>query len=35
MTIRILTIPDDQTQWPGWLEQQLVGLDLRELIEEL
>ena len=35
MTIRILTIPDDQTQWPGWLEQQLVGSHLRELIEEL
>jgi len=35
MTVRIITIPDDQTQWPGWLEQQLVGSHLRELIEEL
>jgi len=35
MTVRIMTIPDDQTQWPGWLEQQLVGSHLRELIEEL
>ncbi len=35
MTVRIITIPDDQTQWPGWLEQQLVGSHLRDLIEEL
>jgi hypothetical protein len=35
MTVHIITIPDDQTQWPGWLEQQLVGSHLRELIEEL
>ncbi|MEZ6126958.1 MAG: hypothetical protein R3C49_27895 [Planctomycetaceae bacterium] len=35
MTIHILTIPDDTAHWPGWLEQQLVGLHLSELIDEL
>jgi len=35
MTIRMLTIPDDQMAWPDWLEQQLVGVHLHELIEEL
>lgn len=35
MTIRILTIPDETSQWPDWLEQQLIGLHLRDVIEEL
>ena len=35
MTIRMLTIPDDHIAWPDWLEQQLVGVQLHELIEEL
>ena len=35
MKIVALSIPDDPTQWAGWLEQQLVGLHLYELVEEL
>ena len=35
MKIVALSIPDDPTQWAGWLEQQLVGLHLFELVEEL
>lgn len=35
MTIIITTIPDDPKEWAGWLEQQLVGLRLRDLIDEL
>ncbi len=35
MTILITTIPDDPKAWASWLEQLLVGLRLRDLIEEL
>ena len=35
MTILITTIPDDPKEWAGWLEQHLVGLSLRDLIDEL
>ena len=35
MTILITTIPDDPKKWAGWLEQHLVGLRLRDLIDEL
>lgn len=35
MTIFITTIPDDPKEWAGWLEQHLVGLRLRDLIDEL
>jgi hypothetical protein len=35
MTILITTIPDDPKEWAGWLEQHLVGLRLRDLIDEL
>ena len=35
MTIFITTIPDDPQEWAGWLEQHLVGLRLRDLIDEL
>ena len=35
MTIISLTIPDDAAAWPEWLERQLVGLHLRDLIDEL
>ena len=35
MTIFITTIPDDPKEWAGWLEQHLVGLRLRDLVEEL
>ncbi len=30
-----LTIPDLPENWPAWLEQQLIGLQLAELVEEL
>lgn len=35
MTILITTIPDDPKEWAGWLEHHLVGLRLRDLIDEL
>ncbi|MEO2018062.1 MAG: hypothetical protein ABGZ53_27230 [Fuerstiella sp.] len=35
MTVHVLTIPDDHSQWADWLEQQLVGLHLHELVDEL
>ena len=35
MTIFITTIPDDPKEWAGWLEQHLVGLRLRDVIDEL
>lgn len=35
MTIFITTIPDDPKAWAGWLEQHLVGLRLRDVIDEL
>lgn len=35
MTILITTIPADPNEWAGWLEQHLVGLRLRDLIDEL
>jgi hypothetical protein len=30
-----MTIPDDPTQLPGWLERQLTDLDLAQLVAEL
>ncbi|MBL8819711.1 MAG: hypothetical protein JNL58_27040 [Planctomyces sp.] len=35
MTIFITTIPDDPKEWATWLEQHLVGLRLRDVIDEL
>lgn len=35
MTIFITTIPNDPKEWAGWLEQHLVGLRLRDVIDEL
>jgi hypothetical protein len=35
MTILIITIPDDPNEWAGWLEQHLVGLRLRDVVDEL
>ena len=35
MNYVILDIPDQQSQWPDWLEKQIVGLHLRELVDEL
>ena len=35
MTILITTIPDDPKEWASWLEKQLVGLSLRDVIDEL
>jgi hypothetical protein len=35
MTILITTLPDDPKEWAGWLEQHLVGIRLRDLIDEL
>ncbi len=31
----LLDIPDDPRQWPGWLDEQLVGLYLGDLVEQL
>lgn len=35
MNIIALDLPTDPQAWPGWLEQQLVGLELRDLVEQL
>ena len=35
MTLIVATIPEDGAELPGWLERQLVGLDLRRLVAEL
>lgn len=35
MTLPLLEIPDDPQTWPPWLERQLVGFELAELVEQL
>jgi len=35
MRLIALEIPDDQAKLPGWLEEQLLGLDLAALVAEL
>jgi len=35
MRLIALEIPDDQARLPGWLEEQLLGLDLAALVAEL
>jgi hypothetical protein len=35
MTSRILSMPEDLTQLPGWLEEQIMGTELASLIDEL
>lgn len=35
MTILITTIPDHPKEWARWLEQHLIGLSLRDLMDEL
>jgi len=35
MSLELLEIPDDVLHWPGWLERQLVGLHLRDLVAQL
>ena len=35
MSLELLEIPDDVLHWPGWLERQLVGLHLRDLVTQL
>jgi len=35
MSVRILQIPDDVADWPDWLERELVGIHLYDLVEEL
>ena len=35
MSLVALEIPDDPLDWPSWLERELVGLRLGELIDEL
>lgn len=35
MTLPLLDIPDDPATWPTWLEGQIVGAELGELVDEL
>ncbi|MDA1054524.1 MAG: hypothetical protein O3C40_29165 [Planctomycetota bacterium] len=35
MSSAILSIPNDPAEWPNWLERQLVGPRLRDLVREL
>lgn len=35
MNLVCLDIPDDPADWPNWLERQLVGLDLGDLVVQL
>lgn len=35
MKLVSLTLPDDSADWPAWLEQQLMGVELQTLIREL
>jgi len=35
MTITLTTIPDTTADWPNWLDRQLVGARLGDLVEEL
>lgn len=35
MSILALELPDEISDWPPWLERQLVGVRLRELIQQL
>ena len=35
MSLVIITIPDHPKDWPDWLEQQLVGMRLGDLVAEL
>lgn len=35
MRFPLLEMPDNPADWPNWLEQQLVGLELRELVVDL
>ncbi len=35
MTLPLLELPDDPQRWPSWLERQLVGDELAELVDQL
>lgn len=35
MTVLILNMPDDEQQIPAWIEDQVVGTDLRAIVSEL
>ena len=35
MTLIALELPDEIRDWPTWLENQLVGLQLRELVQQI
>ena len=35
MTLVAMEIPDDPAHWPQWLERELVGLRLGDLVGEL
>lgn len=35
MTLVLLEIPNDPAAWPEWLERQIVGLDLGDLVDQL
>ena len=35
MSLIALNLPDDAAEWPPWLERQLLGADLRQLVGEL
>lgn len=35
MTLTVITIPDNTADWPGWLDAQLVGCSLMDLVDEL
>lgn len=35
MSLRVLQIPDAIANWPAWLESELVGIQLYDLVQEL
>ena len=35
MNLRLFSIPDDPADWPVWLEREIVGMNLVELVHEL
>lgn len=35
MSLVLLEMPSDPAAWPEWLERQIVGLDLADLVEQL